>query len=111
MIVIIQGRYTNEAIAGMAERPEDRSREAKRLIEAAGGKFIASYFTFGEYDFLVISEFDDIRQVTPALIAVAAGGSVAGLRTTVGLNWTDGKAAFEKTRDLGKSFRSAGRKK
>ena len=49
--------------------------------------------------------------VTPALIAVAAGGSVAGLRTTVALNWTDGKAAFEKARYMGKAFRSAGRKK
>ena len=77
MIIITQGRYTGEAIAAMAERPEDRSKEARRLIEAAGGKFIASYFTFGEYDFLVISEFDDIRQVTPALIAVAAGGALS----------------------------------
>ena len=111
MIVITQGRYTGEAIAGMAERPEDRSKEAKRLIEAAGGKFVASYFTFGEYDFMVLSEFEDIRQVTPMLIAVAAGGSVTGLKTTVGLNWSDGKAAFEQTRELGRSFRSAGRKK
>jgi uncharacterized protein with GYD domain len=111
MIVITQGRYTADAISGMVERPEDRAQEAKRLIEAAGGKFIASYFTFGEYDFLVISEFDDIRKVTPALIAAAAGGSVSSLRTTVGLNWTEGKAAFEHARDMGKSFRSAGRKK
>lgn len=111
MIVIIQGRYTSEAIAGMAERPEDRSKEARRLIEAAGGTFIGSYFTFGDYDFLVITEFDDIKQVTPALIAVAAGGSVTNLKTTVGLNWADGKAAFEQTKDLGKTFRSAGRKK
>jgi uncharacterized protein with GYD domain len=111
MIIITQGRYTSDAISGMIERPEDRATEARRLIEAAGGKFIASYFTFGEFDFLVICEFDDIRAVTPALIAVAAGGAVSGLRTTVALNWSDGKTAFEKARDMGKSFRSAGRKK
>jgi uncharacterized protein with GYD domain len=111
MIVITQGRYTREAIAGMVERPEDRAKEAKRLIEAAGGKFIASYFTFGEYDFMVISEFDDIRKVTPALIVAAAGGSIAGLRTTVGLNWSDGETAFRQVAGLGKSFRSAGRPK
>jgi uncharacterized protein with GYD domain len=111
MIFITQGRYTGNAISGMVERPEDRAKEAKRLLEAAGGKFIASYFTFGEYDFLVISEFDDIRKITPALIAVAAGGSVSDLRTTVALGWADGQAAFEKARDLAKSFRSAGVKK
>jgi uncharacterized protein with GYD domain len=109
MIFITQGRYTAEAIAAMTERPEDRAAEVKRLIEGAGGKFIGSYFTFGEYDFLVISEFDDIRKITPALIAAAAGGSVSGLKTTVGLNWKDGKDAFAKAHDLAHSFRSAGR--
>ena len=58
-----------------------------------------------------MSEFDDIRKITPALIAVAAGGSVSDLRTTVGLNWSDGQAAFEKARDMTKSFHSAGQKK
>jgi uncharacterized protein with GYD domain len=111
MIFITQGRYTGDAISAMIERPEDRAKEARRLIEAAGGKFIGSYFTFGEYDFLVISEFDDIRRITPALIAVAAGGSVDGLKTTVGLNWSEGRGAFEEARTLGDSFRSAGRKK
>jgi uncharacterized protein with GYD domain len=111
MIVITQGRYTTEAIGGMVDRPEDRAKEAKRLLEAAGGRFIASYFTFGDFDFMVISEFDDIRQVTPALIVAAAGGAVTGLRTTVGLNWSDGKAAFEQATTLGKSFRPAGRRK
>jgi uncharacterized protein with GYD domain len=111
MIIITQGRYTGEAIAGMVERPEDRAKEAKRLIEAAGGKFIASYFTFGEYDFLLITEFEDIRQITPALIAVAAGGSVSGLSTTVALAWDEGKAAFAQAGALTRNFRSAGRKK
>jgi len=111
MIFITQGRYTGSAISGMVERPEDRAQEAKRLIEAAGGKFISSYFTFGEYDFMVISEFEDIRKLTPALIAAAAGGALSDMRTTVALGWTDGQAAFQKARDLAKSFRPAGQKK
>ena len=111
MIFITQGRYTREAMAGMAANPEDRAREAKKLLEAAGGKFLGSYFTFGEYDFLVISEFDDPKALTSALIAAAAGGSIAALKTTVGLQWSDAKAAFGDAGELAMSFRSAGKKK
>ena len=111
MIFITQGRYTREAMAGMVAKPEDRAKEAKKLIEAAGGKFLGSYFTFGEYDFMVISEGDDIRAVTPALIAAAAGGSITDMRTTVGMQWTEGREAFANAGKLAKSFRSAGQKK
>ncbi len=111
MIFITQGRYTTEAMAAMVSKPEDRGKEAKRLLEAAGGKFLGSYFTFGEYDFLVISEFDDAGALTSALIAAAAGGSLASTKTTVGMNWSDAKAAFGDASKLGKSFRSAGKKK
>ena len=111
MIFITQGRYTRDAMAAMVARPEDRGKEARKLIEAAGGKFLGSYFTFGDYDFAVISEFDDPQAATPALIAAAAGGSLEGVRTTIGMQWSDGRAAFEKTAKLAKSFRSAGQKK
>jgi uncharacterized protein with GYD domain len=111
MIFITQGRYTKEALAAMVAKPEDRAKEAKKLIEAAGGKFLGSYFTFGDYDFAVISEFDDVAAVTPMLIAAAAGGSLEGMKTTVGMQWSDGRAAFQKAAKLGKSFRSAGHKK
>lgn len=111
MIFITQGRYTGEAMAGMVAKPEDRGREAKKLIEGAGGKFLGSYFTFGDYDFAVISEFDDPQAATPALIAAAAGGSLTDVKTTVGMPWSDGRAAFEKAGKLAKSFRSAGHKK
>lgn len=111
MIYITQGRYTAEAMAGMIAKPEDRAKEAKRLLEAAGGKFLGSYFTFGDYDFLVISEFDDPKPLTSALIAAAAGGALAGTKTTVGMNWSDARAAFNGAGKLAKSFRSAGKKK
>lgn len=111
MIFITQGRYTREALAGMAAKPEDRGREAQKLIEAAGGTFLGSYFTFGEHDFMVVSEFDDPGAVTAALITAAAGGSLADTTTTVGMQWSDAKAAFQKSAKLAKSFRSAGQKK
>jgi uncharacterized protein with GYD domain len=111
MIFIIQGRYTTEAMAAMVARPEDRAKEARKLLEAAGGTFLGSYFTFGDYDFAVICEFDDPQALTSAVIAAAAGGSLAATRTTVGMNWSEAKAAFGGAGKLGKGFKSAGKKK
>ena len=111
MIFIIQGRYTRDALAGMAAKPEDRGKEARKLIEAAGGTFIGSYFTFGEYDFAVVCEFANPLEATPALIAAAAGGALTDMRTTVGMQWSDARAAFEASGKLAKGFRSAGTKK
>jgi uncharacterized protein with GYD domain len=107
-IFITQGRYTREAIAGMVQKPEDRARESKKLVEAAGGKHIASYFTFGEFDFIDIFEAPDPTAIASALIAAAGGGSVTDVRTTLALSWTDAKKAFESAGGLASGFRSAG---
>jgi uncharacterized protein with GYD domain len=111
MIFIIQGRYTREALQGMVARPEDRSKAARKLIEAAGGKFIGSYFTLGDYDFAVLCEFASLEQMTPAVIAAAAGGSLTDMKTTVGMSWDDAKAAFAASEKLAEGFRSAGVRK
>jgi GYD domain len=53
-IFISQGRYSQEAMRGMVKTPEDRTEAVSKLIEAAGGKLLALYVTFGEYDWLLI---------------------------------------------------------
>ena len=51
-IYITQGRYTSDAIKGMVANPENREKAVADLMEKAGAKLLAVYFTFGEYDFL-----------------------------------------------------------
>ena len=54
-IFITQGCYTPEAIKGMVTNPENREKALAELMEKAGAKLLALYFTFGEYDFLAFS--------------------------------------------------------
>ena len=58
-LFITQGRYSREAISGMIAKPEDRSATAAKLIEAAGGKMLAYYVTFGEYDWLIVADLPE----------------------------------------------------
>ena len=73
-IFITQGRYTSDAIKGMVANPENREKAIADLMEKAGGKLLAVYFTFGEYDFLSISEAPSEEVMASALIAGAASG-------------------------------------
>ena len=107
-IFITQGRYTREALAGLAARPEDRATEVSKLFEAAGGRLISLYVTFGEYDFLVIGEGDDHRKLLGALVAAGMGGGVTDLRTMIALTSAEAVDGFATAGEIAKGFRSAG---
>jgi uncharacterized protein with GYD domain len=110
-IYITQGHYTREAISGMVATPEDRSKALKKLVEAAGGKLINWYLTFGEYDFIAISEFPDDTAAAGVVLAAAAGGGVTDLKTAVAMSGADAMKAFHRAGELAPSFKSAGQTK
>ena len=105
---ITQGRYTRDAIKGMIVRPEDRADAVARLLTKVGGRLIAYYVTFGEFDFLCIGEAPNDVQMAAALLAAGSGGGVTDLRTTIALTSIEAKGAFAAASDLAPSFRSAG---
>ena len=107
-IFISQGRYSQDAMRNMATAPEDRTEPVSKLIEAAGGKLLAYYVTFGEYDWLLVVEAPDARTVAAAVIAAAAGGGVTDMKTTLAMTGAEAMQAFGTAGDLAKNFRSAG---
>jgi uncharacterized protein with GYD domain len=108
-IFITQGRYTSDAVKGMVAKPENREKAVADLMEKAGAKLLALYFTFGEYDFLSISEAPSEEVMAPALIAGAASGGVTNLRTTVAVTSKDAIKAFKSAGAHSKSFKPPGR--
>ena len=77
-------------------------------MEAAGGKLLNYYVTFGEYDFLIISEGDTEQNVISALLTAAATGTVTDLHTVPAITAAEAKAAYEKAQSMRASFRPAG---
>lgn len=108
-IYITQGRYTSDAVKGMVANPENREKAVTELMEKAGGKLLALYFTFGEYDFLSISEAPSEEVMASALIAGAASGGISHFRTSVALSAKDAMKAFKSAGALSKSFKPPGR--
>ena len=52
---ITLGRWTEQGIKNVKESPK-RAAAAKALIERSGGKWLGIYYTFGEFDFVAITE-------------------------------------------------------
>ncbi len=109
MIFITQGNFTREAMAGMVAKPEDRATTVAKLAKQAGGKLLAYYVTFGEYDFLTVMEGPDPQSMAQVSIIAGSTGGVSNLKTTVAMTSADAKKCFEAAGGIAKSFRPAGK--
>lgn len=65
------------------KNPEDRTTVVQELTEKLGGRFVAFYYTLGEYDGFVLWEFPDETAVTAAILAAISPGHLKATRTTL----------------------------
>jgi uncharacterized protein with GYD domain len=80
---MVQFSYTEQGVKGLLKEGGSKRREAtEQLIKSLGGKLIAYYFAFGEYDGFAIIEGEDNVNVVAAALIVGASGAVK-TKTTV----------------------------
>ena len=83
---LFQGAYTSEALAKLIKKPENRIATVSKAIEKLGGRVICGWFSFGEYDILLVSELPDNVSAAAFAVAAAAGGALKANKTTPLLN-------------------------
>jgi uncharacterized protein with GYD domain len=96
-----QGAYTAEGWATLIEKPENRIQAVRPAIERLGGKIRNAFFSFGEYDVILIIEMPDNVSAAALSMAIASGGVVKSARTTVLMSPDDGLAAIKKASSAG----------
>jgi uncharacterized protein with GYD domain len=108
-IYITQGNYTEAAVKGMIQNPEDRALAVAALMEAVGAKMLQYYVTHGEYDFLVITEADetDANMLAGLMVAGSSGGA-CNLKTTRAFTTQEAKLSMEKAGQVVAGFSTAG---
>jgi uncharacterized protein with GYD domain len=108
-LYITQGNYSPNALAGMIAKPDDREAAVRKLLEAAGNKMLQLYFTFGQYDFLIVSESQgDVTSVMASLSLAASSGNVSNLITVPALSNKDAMKAFAQAGKIKSSYRPPG---
>ncbi len=96
-IYMSQFSYTPEAWAALARQPEDRSEAVGGLIEGLGGRLISFYYSFGDYDGLIISETPDETAIAAALVAA---GHIKTIKTTTLLSAEEGMEVLRRAGEI-----------
>lgn len=66
----------------------------KPVIEQLGGQLLDWYYSFGEYDVMLLIDVPDNVRAAAASMAVAAGGAVKAITTTPLMSSDDGFEAL-----------------
>ncbi len=107
-IFITQGNYSEQAMKGMVDNPEDRLGAVTGLMESVGAKLLQYYVTTGEYDFLVVTEADNLSDVVAGLMVAASTGGTTNLKTIQAMTTQEAKQAMEKANNARAGFKAAG---
>ena len=94
----LQTAYTPLGWAAQLKDPQNRLEAVKPVIERLGGSVVNGWFTFGDYDLLVICEMPDMVSAAALSMAISAGGAVKAVKTTPLLTMEDGLAAFQQAK-------------
>ena len=108
--LVTRGRLTQNYAKNLLGAPEDREPAVRKLIEAAGGKFINFYFTTGDSDFLLISEANDAENIIAALMAASAAGTISDVTTARAWTGAEFKAIADKASKAAKAYRVPGKR-
>jgi uncharacterized protein with GYD domain len=98
---LIQLTYHADVLAGFVKRPTDRSEAISKLAAKIGGTVVGSWFSFGDYDAVIIIDGPDLISSAACSMAVSASGAFKAFKTTPMLNVEEGMAAMKKAGTLG----------
>ena len=98
---LLQGAYTAEAWKTLVNNPVNRTDAVRPAIEKLGGEIESTYFSFGDYDVILILRMPDNVSAAAFSLAVAAGGAFKSHKTTPLMSIEEGLEALRKAGDTG----------
>jgi uncharacterized protein with GYD domain len=100
-VYLMRFSYTPETWSRLIQNPEDRRDAARAYVEGAGGELHGFWYGFGEYDGYAIFEAPDNVSMAGVVLAIAAGGALASVETTVLMTVEETLEALEKSTSIG----------
>jgi uncharacterized protein with GYD domain len=88
--------YTAETWARLIKQPEDRREAARSYIESVGGQLHGFWYAFGTHDGYTLWEAPDNISMAAVALAIAAGGALSPMETTVLLTVEDTMEALSR---------------
>ena len=92
---LLQVSYNAPALSALIHDPHNRVDVVRKPIENLGGKVIASWLAFGEFDLVTVIEMPDNLSAAAFALAISAGGSLKAVKTTPLLTLEEGMTAMK----------------
>jgi uncharacterized protein with GYD domain len=94
--------YKDTQVKSMVTQSSDRDREnvVRIATEAFDGTLHNFYFTFGDYDGMSISEFQDNETALACLMSIIGQGRLKSVKTTVLFTNEEAQAAMKRARTI-----------
>jgi uncharacterized protein with GYD domain len=92
--------YTPETWSRLTANPEDRREAAQAYIESVGGKLHGFWYGFGTHDGYTLWEAPDNVSMAAVALAIAGGGALSSLETTVLLTVEETLEALRKAAEV-----------
>lgn len=77
-----QVAYSREGWEALVANPQNRIEAVRPAIEKLGGRIVSAWFSFGDYDVVVITDLPDNVSAAALAMAFAAGGTCKSVQTT-----------------------------
>lgn len=101
---LYQAAYTPDSWATQVKNQPDPLERIRPLVEACGGKLESVFYSFGDYDLVLITDMPDDDAAAAVSLAAAAGGSLRASQTTKLLTVDQGLNAMRKAAEAGKVY-------
>jgi uncharacterized protein with GYD domain len=98
---LLQGAYNSESWKNLLNTPMNRVEAVRPIIEKLGGKVEGAWFTFGDYDVVLVMQMPDNISAAAFSLAVAASGAFKAHKTTPLMTIADGVEAMKKAAGAG----------
>jgi uncharacterized protein with GYD domain len=92
--------YTPETWRRLIQNPEDRRDAARAYLEQVDGTLQGFWYGFGKYDGYAILEAPDNVSAAGAVLAIAAGGALSSIETTVLMTVEETLEALAKSKSI-----------
>jgi len=93
--------YTPATWARLVASPEDRRLAAQTYIESVGGRLHGFWYAFGPQDGYTLWEAPDNVSMAAVALALAAGGALSPVETTVLLSVEETLEAMSRAQHVG----------
>jgi len=93
--------YSREGWEALVADPQNRIEAVRPAIEKLGGRIEAAWFSFGDYDVVVITDLPDNVSAAAIAMAFAGGGACKSVQTTPLISPEEAVQALKKAHECG----------